>query len=140
MHANRESTNKSPIKLNPMEIKLTRWFVDKWRKPLVRKKPPPNEFKFITPKNPLINNQAITSMRNLTTTLAYPNIPTYHWTFAWMPNWSWYCSSLLSFVAKISNLWLTTKTWMIVVGRKIFHFINNEDQEALNYKKGVQMQ
>ena len=97
-------------------------------------KPPPNEFKFITPKNPLINNQAITSMRNLTTTLAYPNIPTYHGTFASMPNWSWYCSSLLSFVAKISNLWLTTKTWMIVVGRKIFHFINNEDQEALNYK------
>ena len=35
------------------------------------------EFKVTTPKNPLINNQAVASMRNLTTTLAYPNIPIY---------------------------------------------------------------
>ena len=41
------------------------------------KNPPPGEFKVTTPKNPLINNQAITSIRNLTTTLAYPKIPTY---------------------------------------------------------------
>ena len=38
----------------------------------------PSEFKVITPKNPLINNQAVTSMGNLTTTLAYPKIPTYN--------------------------------------------------------------
>ena len=30
-----------------------------------RKKPPLGDFKVTTPKNPLINNQAITSIRNL---------------------------------------------------------------------------
>ena len=68
----------------------------------------PSEFKVIASKNPLINNQAVTSMRNLITTLAYPNIPTYNWTFVSIPNWTWYCSSLLSFVVQISNLWLTS--------------------------------
>ena len=35
-------------------------------------KTPPDEFKVTTLKNPLINNQVVTSMRNLTTTLSYP--------------------------------------------------------------------
>ena len=35
------------------------------------------EFKVTTPKNLQINNQAVTSIKNLTTTLAYPEIPTY---------------------------------------------------------------
>ena len=65
------------------------------------------EFKVIAPKNPLINNQAVTSIRNLTTTLAYPKIPTYSWTFTSIPNWTWYCSSVLSFFTQISNLGLT---------------------------------
>ena len=68
---------------------------------------PPSEFKVTTPKNPLINNQAVTSMRNLTTTLVYPNITTYSWTFIPILNWTWSCSSLLSFDAQIFNLWLT---------------------------------
>ena len=42
-----------------------------------KEKTPLSEFKVSTSKNPLINNQAVTSMRNLTTTLAYPKIPTY---------------------------------------------------------------
>ena len=67
----------------------------------------PSEFKVTTPKNPLINNQAVTSMRNLTTTLTYPNIPTYNWTFVPILNWTWSYSSLLFFDAQISNLWLT---------------------------------
>ena len=67
----------------------------------------PGEFKVTTPKNPLINNQAVTNMRNLTTTMAYLKIPTYNWIFALIPNWTWYCNSLLSFVAQISNLWQT---------------------------------
>ena len=70
-------------------------------------KTPLGEFKIITPKNPLINNQAVTSIRNLTTILAYPKIPPYSWIFAPIPNWTWYCNSLLSFVSQISNLWLT---------------------------------
>ena len=66
-----------------------------------------SHFKVSTPKNPLINNQAVTSIRNLTTTLAYSEILTYSWTFAPILNWTWSCSSLLSFVAQIFNLWLT---------------------------------
>ena len=39
--------------------------------------PPPSEFKVTTPKNPLINNQAVISIKNLITTLAYSKIPIY---------------------------------------------------------------
>ena len=101
-------------------------------------------FEITTPKNPLINNQAVISIRNLTTTLAYPKIPTYSWTFILIPNCTWSCSSLLSLDAHISNLWLTfsmdPSTWLTlatlnnVVGCKVLHFINNEDQEAFGYK------
>ena len=66
------------------------------------------EFKVTTLKNPLINNQAITSIKNLTTTLDCPKISTYSSTFAPIPNWTWSCSRLLSFVVQISNLWLTS--------------------------------
>ena len=77
------------------------------RKTSRKTKTPPGEFNAITPKNILINNQTVTSMRNLTTTLAYPKIPTYTWTFAPIPNWTWSYSRLLSFVTQISNMWLT---------------------------------
>ena len=102
------------------------------------------DFKVTTPKNPLINNQAIKSIRNLTTTLDYPKITTYNWTFTSIPNWTWFCSSLISLDAQTSNLWLTICTdpnmWLTpatlndVVGCKVLHFINNEDQEAFGYK------
>ena len=39
-------------------------------------KTPPGEFQLTTPKNPLIKNQEVTSIRNLTTTLDYPKILT----------------------------------------------------------------
>ena len=48
------------------------------------------------------------SMRYLTITLPYPKIPTYSWTFTPIPNWTWSCSSILSFVTQIFNLWLTS--------------------------------
>ena len=51
-------------------------------------KTPPGEFKVTTPKNPLINNQTVTSMRNQTTTLAYPKISIYSSTFAPIPNFT----------------------------------------------------
>ena len=114
------------------------------RKTFCKAKTPPDEFKVTTSKNSLINNQAITSIRNLTTILTYPKIPTYSWTFAPIPNWTWFCSRLFSFDAQISNpwlnlcidpsTWLTPATWMIVVGYKVLHFINNVDKEALSYK------
>ena len=49
-------------------------------------KTPPGEFKVTIPKNPLINNQTVTSMRNQTTTLAYPKLSIYSSTFALIPN------------------------------------------------------
>jgi len=42
-----------------------------------KKKTSLGEFKITTPKNSLITNQVVTSMRNLITTLAYPKISTY---------------------------------------------------------------
>ena len=107
-------------------------------------KTPPGDFKVTTPKNPLINNQVVTSIKNLTTILTYLKISTCGWTFASIPNWTRSCSHLLSFDAYISNIWLTLcadlsiwltlATWTNVVGYKLLHFINNEDQEALGYK------
>ena len=41
------------------------------------KNPPLSEFKVTTPNNPLINYQAVTSIKNLITTLAYLKILTY---------------------------------------------------------------
>ena len=43
-----------------------------WRMGKTSSKAKTLEFQAIAPKNPLINNQAVTSMKNLTTTLAYP--------------------------------------------------------------------
>ena len=104
----------------------------------------PGEFKITISKNPLINNQVTTSIRNFTTTLAYPKIPTYSWTFTSIPNWTWSCSSFLSFDAQISNLWLTplhgsryvtnSSNLNDCVGCKVLHFVNNKDQKALCYK------
>ena len=37
----------------------------------------------------------------------YSKLPIYDWTFASIPNWTWSCSSILFFVARIFNLWLT---------------------------------
>ena len=31
-------------------------------------------------------------------------------------------------------MWLTPTTWLIIIGCKILHFINNKDQEAFGYK------
>ena len=113
-------------------------------KTFCKAKTPPDEFKVTTSKNSLINNQAITSIRNFTTILTYPKIPTYSWTFAPIPNWTWFCSRLFSFDAQISNpwlnlcidpgMWLIPATWIIVVGYKVLHFINVKDHEALSYK------
>ena len=50
----------------------------------------------------------VTSMRNLITIVAYPKIPTYSWIFALiLLNWTWSCSSFLSFDAQLSNMRLT---------------------------------
>ena len=65
MHANHEGINTSPKILSAAENKLDTVIVDKWGKPL-KAKTLPGDFKVTTPKNLLINNQAVTSIRNLT--------------------------------------------------------------------------
>ena len=68
------STNKSPTKLNAMEIKFDTVICLRMGK-IIKAKTSPGNFKITTLKNPLINNQAITSKRNLTN---YPGpIPNY---------------------------------------------------------------
>ena len=68
------STNKSPTKLNAVEIKFGTVICLQMGK-TTKAKIPLGDFKVITLKNPLINNQAITSKRNLTN---YPwPIPNY---------------------------------------------------------------
>ena len=71
------STNKSPTKLNATEIKFDTVICLQMGK-TNKTKTLPGDFKVITPKNPLINNQAITSKKNLTN---YPwSIPNYQHT------------------------------------------------------------
>ena len=67
-------TNKSPTKLNAVEIKFGTVICLQMGK-TTKAKIPLGDFKVITLKNPLINNQAITSKRNLTNYL-WP-IPNY---------------------------------------------------------------
>ena len=56
----RGSTTKSPIKLNAMEIKLTRVICFRMGKTYTTKTPP-GDFKVTTPENPLLSKQAVTS-------------------------------------------------------------------------------
>ena len=56
----RGSTNKSPIKLSATEIKLTQSFCLRMGK-INTTKTPPSDFKVITPENPLLLKQAVTS-------------------------------------------------------------------------------
>ena len=70
----RGSTNKSPTKLNVVEIKFDTVMCLRMAK-TTKAKTPSGDFKVTTSKNPLINNQAITSKMNLTN---YPSpIPNY---------------------------------------------------------------
>ena len=61
----RGSTNKSRTKLNAAKIKFDTVISLQMGK-TTKAKTPPGDFKVTIPKNPLINNQAITSKRNLT--------------------------------------------------------------------------
>ena len=66
MHANPEGTNKSSIKLNTAENKLDIVICWQMGKTSRKAKTSLSNFKITAPKNPLINNQVITSIKNLT--------------------------------------------------------------------------
>ena len=55
-----DNTNKSPIKLNVVEIKLT-WLICFRMGKIYTAKTPPGDFKVITPENPLLLKQAVTN-------------------------------------------------------------------------------
>ena len=55
-----DGTKKSPIKLNAMEIKLTR-AICFWMGKTYTAKTPPGDFKVTTPENPVLSKQVITS-------------------------------------------------------------------------------
>ena len=123
----------------------------KIRKTTCKAKTPPSNFKVIIPKNSLISNQVVTNIKNLTTTIAYPKIPTYSWTFTSISNWTWSCSSLFSLDAQISNLWLTLctnlntwltpATWMMLLTAKFFTSSTMKIRKHLVTKSyGVQTQ
>ena len=126
------------------KINWTRWFVDKWGKPC-KAKTPSSDFKVTTPKNPLINNQAVISIMNLTNypwpilkyqptielSLQYPIgldlvIAFFPFDAQTFNLWQTLCTDL--------SMWLTPTNWIDVVGCKVLHIINNEDQEELGYK------
>ena len=92
----RGSTDKLPTKLNIAEIKFNT-VIYLWIKKITKVKTPQGDFKVTTLKNPLINNQAITSKKeSYQLPLAYPKLPTYSWIFTLISNWTWSCSGTLS--------------------------------------------
>ena len=117
-----------------MQQKINNMVICWWMgKTSCKAKAPSSEFKITTPKNPLINNQAITKYLGLSqNTLDYPKIPTYDWTFAPILNWTWSSSDFFSsctnfqFVTNSNNLndcywlqssslhkrWRSRSTWL----------------------------
>ena len=93
-----------------MENKSIQWFVDKWEKPC-KTKISLDDFKVTIPKNLLINNQAITSIRNFT---KYPwPISKYQLTVELSPQCPIGLDLVVAFFsldAQTSNLWLTFYT------------------------------
>ena len=74
------------------------------------------KFQVTTPKNLIIKNQAVTSIRNLTITFDYPKIST----CTPILNWTWSCRDFL--YARIPVCIKLPSNWLIVVGCKVLHF------------------
>ena len=91
------------------------------KNPSQGKNPLLGDFQITTLKNPVIKNQAVTSIRNLTITLDYPKIPTNSWTFTPIPNWTRSCRDFFLYARILIHVWLPSN-WLIVVGCKVLHF------------------
>ena len=98
----RSSTKNSPIKLNIVEIKLTRWFVYKWKKP-TRQKTSLGDFKVTTLENPLLSN------KQLQVKESQYLIPTYSWTLTPIPNWTCSVVTISPFQCTAPSMWLTNR-------------------------------
>ena len=91
----RGSTNKSPIKLSAVEIKLTWWFVYEWGKPM-RQKPYRMILRSLLPRIHYYQNKRLQVKE-----FQYLK-PTYSWTFMPIPNWTCFVVTISSFDARLS--------------------------------------
>ena len=99
----RGSTNKSPIKLNAAEIKLTRWFVYKWRKLTWQ-----NPHRVIL-RSPLLRIHYYQNKQLQVKESEYL-IPTYSWTLTPIPNWICSVVTISYFQCTTLSMWLTNCT------------------------------
>ena len=96
----RGSTNKSPIKLSVVEIKLTRWFVYEWGK-LIRQK----SYRVIL-RSSLLKLHYYHN-KQLQVKESQYLMPTYSWTLTSIPNWTCSIVTISSFDAQLPSTWLT---------------------------------
>ena len=138
------STNKSPTKLNAVEIKFDTVIFLRIGK-ITKAETPPGDFKVTIPKNPPINNRAITSKNeSYQLPLAYPKLPTYSWIFTSISNWIDLVVALFLFNAQIQyvtnqwstdpSMWLTPTTWRKLLTAKFFTSCAMKTRKLLGYK------
>ena len=119
------STNKSPIRLSAVEIKLTRLFVYKWGKPTWQK-----PYRVIL-KSPLPRIHYYQNKRLQVKESQYL-LPTYSWTLTPIPNWTCFVVTISPFQCTVPSMWLINcadpSTWLDDqlkkdVGYKVLQFI-----------------
>ena len=91
---------KSPIKLNTVENKLTRWFVYKWGKP-TRQKPRRVILRSPLPRIHYYQN------KQLQVKESQYLIPTYSWTLTPILNWTCFVVTISNFQCMAPSTWLT---------------------------------
>ena len=98
----RGSTNKTPIKLNAVEIKLTRWFVYEqgkptWQKPhrVILRSPLPRIHYYQNKQLQVKESQYL--------------LPTYSWTLTPIPNWTCSVVIISHFQCIALSTWLTNR-------------------------------
>ena len=89
-----DSTNKSSIKLNAVEIKLTRWFVYEWGKS-TRQKPHRVILKSPLPRIHYYHNKWLQVKESQYL------IPTYSWTLTPIPNWTYSVVTISPFIVRL---------------------------------------
>ena len=98
----RGSTNKSPIKINAAEIKLTRWFVYERGKP-IRQKPHRVILRSLLSRIHYYHN------KRLQVKESQYLIPTYIWILTPIPNWTCSVVTIFPFQCTAPNMWLTNR-------------------------------
>ena len=98
----RGSTNKSPIKINAAEIKLTRWFVYERGKP-IRQKPHRVILRSLLSRIHYYHN------KRLQVKESQYLIPTYIWILTPIPNWTCSVVTIFPFQCTAPNMWLINR-------------------------------